>query len=198
MISTILFDVDGVLVVSEPFSATLAREYGITMEMTAPFFRGPFGQCLIGKADLKAEIASYLPMWGWRGSVDEFLGIWFTSGQQIDDALLTTVQRLRQQGIRCCLATNQERYRTEYLLTRMELAEQFDGCFSSAYIGYLKDHPAFFQTVCAPCPARSLAKSSSGTTPRPTSKRPAPLACAPKSIPPLPISSSGCACTRSA
>jgi putative hydrolase of the HAD superfamily len=148
MISTMLFDVDGVLVVSEPFSVTLAREHGITTEMTAPFFRhGPFEQCLIGKADLKAEIASYLPAWGWRGSVEEFITLWFTSSQELDTALLAAIQRLRQDGIRCCLATNQERYRTDYLLTQMGLAGQFDGCFSSAHLGYMKDDPAFFRAV---------------------------------------------------
>jgi putative hydrolase of the HAD superfamily len=152
MISTILFDVDGVLVVSESFSVTLARDYQITPEMTAPFFRGPFEQCLVGKADLKAEIASHLPQWGWRGSVEAFLDLWFSSSQQIDAALLAAAQRLRQQGIRCYLATNQERYRTEYLLTQMGLAAQFDGCFSSAHLGYTKDHPAFFQAVLRALP----------------------------------------------
>ncbi|HEU5367574.1 MAG TPA: HAD-IA family hydrolase [Ktedonobacterales bacterium] len=153
MISTILFDVDGVLVVGDPFSVTLARDHHITLEMTAPFFRhGPFEQCLIGKADLKVEIASHLPRWGWRGSVAEFLDLWFTTSQQVDAALLAAVQRLRQQGIRCYLATNQERYRTDYLLTQMGLASQFDGCFSSSQLGCLKEHPAFFQAVLRALP----------------------------------------------
>jgi putative hydrolase of the HAD superfamily len=133
MISTTLFDVDGVLIVGEPFSVTLAREYSITLEMTSTFFRdGPFQQCLVGKADLKAEIASHLPQWGWRGSVEEFVSVWFTTSQQVDQALLAAVRQLRQEGVRCYLATNQERYRTDHLLTRTALAGQFDGCFSSA------------------------------------------------------------------
>ncbi len=152
MISTILLDVDGVLVVSEPFSDTLARDYGITLDMTAPFFHGPFEQCLTGKADLKDSIASYLPDWGWHGSVDEFLRLWFTSRQQVDDALLATVQHWRQEGIRCYLATNQERYRVDYLLTQTSLAGQFDGCFASCQLGYTKDNPAFFQAVLRALP----------------------------------------------
>jgi putative hydrolase of the HAD superfamily len=153
VISTILFDVDGVLVVGDPFSVTLARDHHITLEMTAPFFRyGPFEQCLIGKADLKAEIASHLSEWGWRGSVEAFLDLWFTSSQQVDAPLLAAAQRLRQQGIRCYLATNQERYRAGYLLTQMGLAAQFDGCFASAHIGCLKEHPDFFRTVLRAIP----------------------------------------------
>lgn len=153
MLSTVLFDVDGVLIVSEPFSVTLARAYGITTEMTAAFFRdGPFQQCLVGKADLKAEIASHLPQWGWRGSVEEFISLWFTSSQQVDEALLAAVQQLRQEGTRCYLATNQERYRTDHLLTRTALAGQFDGCFSSAQLGYMKNDPAFFHAVLRALP----------------------------------------------
>ncbi len=152
MIAAILFDVDGVLIVSEPFSVTLARDYGITTEMTAAFFRGPFANCLIGKADLRAEIASYLPQWGWHDSVEEFLDLWFTSGQQVDEALLAAARQLRQQGTRCYLATNQERYRVDYLLSKTRLAQQFDGCFSSAQIGYTKDQPAFFQAVLQALP----------------------------------------------
>ncbi|HLW03761.1 MAG TPA: HAD-IA family hydrolase [Ktedonobacterales bacterium] len=152
MIAAMLFDVDGVLIVGELFSVTLAREYGITTEMTATFFRGPFERCLIGKADLKAEIASHLPQWGWRGTVEEFLRFWFTTGQQVDEALLATAQQLRQEGVRCYLATNQERYRTDYLLTQTRLAQQFDGCFASSQLGYTKDDPRFFQTVLRALP----------------------------------------------
>ena len=152
MISTVLLDVDGVLVVGELFSDTLARDYGITLDMTAAFFRGPFEQCLLGKADLKEEIASHLPGWGWRGSVDEFLSLWFTSGQQVDDALLAAAQQWRQEGIRCYLATNQERYRVDYLLTQSGLAGQLDGCFASCHLGYTKDNPAFFQAVLRALP----------------------------------------------
>ena len=84
--------------------------------------------------------------------VDEFLRLWFTSGQQVDDALLATAQHWRQKGIRCYLATNQERYRVDYLLTQSGLAGQFDGCFASCHLGYTKDNPAFFQAVLRALP----------------------------------------------
>ena len=62
----------------------------------------------------------------------------------IDQALIDYIQQLRQRGIRCYLATQQEKYRTAYLLDKMGFARTFDGIFSSAYIGKLKDNPAFF------------------------------------------------------
>lgn len=152
MLKVLLFDVDGVLVNGEPFSQQLARDYGITLEMTTPFFKGPFFECLVGRADLKQEIADYLPQWGWQRSVDEFLAGWFSSETCIDEALLASIQRLRQQGLPCYLATNQERYRTAYILNEMGFVSKFEGIFSSAHIGYMKHEPAFFASVLAAFP----------------------------------------------
>src|SRR5260370_10843706 len=147
MIKVILFDVDGVLVNGYSFSGRLARDYGITQEATVSFFKGRFGECLVGKADLKEEIEGYLPKWGWQGSVDDFLNEWFATEQSIDETLVDAIQWLRQRGIRCYLATNQEKYRTAYLLDQMGFERRFDGIFSSVYVGYMKHDTAFFEHV---------------------------------------------------
>jgi putative hydrolase of the HAD superfamily len=65
----------------------------------------------------------------------------------IDQSLIDYVQQLRQQNIHCYLATQQEKYRTAYLLDKMGFAHTFDGIFSSAYIGKLKDNPEFFTHI---------------------------------------------------
>ena len=147
LIQVIIFDVDGVLVNGERFNKRLIRDYGITEEMTASFFKGRFSECLIGKADLKQELGDYLPQWGWQGSVDEFMSIWFRHEHCIDEQLVRQIQQWRQQGIRCYIATNQEKYRTAYMLEQMGFAKAFDGCFSSAHVGCLKDDRAFFAHV---------------------------------------------------
>lgn len=146
MIKTLLFDVDGVLAIGEPWHKDLAPTYGITREMTAPFFKGPFQACLVGKADLKEELAAYLPRWGWSQSVEAFLDYWFCR-YALDTQLLSTIQQMRARGIKCYLATQQERYRTAYILHEMGFAELFDGMFSSAHIGYMKSEPRFFTSV---------------------------------------------------
>lgn len=146
MITTMLFDVDGVLLIGEPWNKDLARAYGITDEMLAPFFSSSFPACLIGKADLKEELATYLPRWGWPLSVDDFTDYWFRH-HTIDKTLLQHIQQLRQSGIKCYLATQQERYRTDYILHDLGFAAQFDGAFSSVDIGYMKNKPQFFEAV---------------------------------------------------
>lgn len=147
MITTMLFDIDGVIITGELWSKKLARTHGIHEEVLAPFFQGPFQACLIGQADLKEELARYLPRWGWTQSVEAFLDYWFRQEHTINEQLLQVVQQLRQRGIKCYLATQQERYRTTYFLREMSFPQQFDGMFSSVDLGYMKNNPAFFETV---------------------------------------------------
>ena len=147
MFKTILFDIDGVLTSSVPFSKQLEREYGISIDISASFFRETFGDCLVGKLDTEQELLPYLQQWGWQRSVDEFLHYWFACMGVVNDPLVAYIQRLRQDGIPCYLATNQEKYRTIYILEQMDFASKFDGMFSSAYIGCLKDNTAYFEYI---------------------------------------------------
>ncbi len=148
MLKILLFDIDGVLAVGEPWHKDLEHIYGITPDMLTPFFQGPFQSCLIGKADLKAELATYLPRWDWPHSVDAFVDYWFRrEALALNEKLLQTIQYLRQRSIKCYLATQQERYRTEYILREMGFAELFDGMFSSVDMGYMKTEPRFFTNI---------------------------------------------------
>lgn len=141
------FVCEGVLVVGEPWGKKLAQEHGITQEMRAPFFREAFQPCLVGKADLKEALTPYLAQWGWQQSAEAFLDYWFRQEQTVDEKLLQTTQQLRQNGVKCYLATQQERYRTDYILHEMGFTNLFDGMFSSVDVGYMKHDPAFFETI---------------------------------------------------
>jgi len=147
LIKVVLFDVDGVLANGEPFSRHLERDYGITQQRVGAFFGGSFQQCLVGNADLKQELVQHIQQWGWQGSVDEFVDYWFRSEHCINEPLVQAVQQMRQRGLRCYLATDQEKYRTAYILDHMGFANAFDGIFSSAHVGYTKRDPRFFEHI---------------------------------------------------
>ncbi len=148
MIKAIFFDLDGVVVShAKIFSDYLQEEYGIDKESQLEFFKGEFQDCLVGKADLKEEIIPYMQKWGWKGSVEDLLDYWFDVEAKTDERVLAMVQKLRERGIKCYLATNQEKYRTVYVANEMGLSKVFDGIFSSASVGYIKNNHKFFEIV---------------------------------------------------
>lgn len=147
MIKHILFDADGVLIHSEMFSRQIEREYGIPRDKLTEFYQGPFPQTIAGKADLKEIIESYLKKWNWPKTVDDYLQEWFEYEHNLDERIVEYVQRLRAKGIHCYVATNQEKYRAQYMIEKMGFKDSFDKLFASAHLGSQKPDLEFFDKV---------------------------------------------------
>jgi len=141
----IFFDADGVLIRSKfLFTEQLEKDFGIQIEKMLPFFTGVFRQCSVGKADLKEELAKVIGDWGWTGTVEELLEYWFTKGTQIDSDVVGYVKSLRDQGVRCFMATDQEKYRGEHLERELGGGKLFGKVFYSAGVGCSKKEQAFW------------------------------------------------------
>jgi putative hydrolase of the HAD superfamily len=151
MIKAVIFDLDGVIAISDKrFSDRL----GMSQELQDDFFKGKFLDLLIGRGDLKEELKEYIEKWGWKGSVEELLEFWFHGEHVIDERVIDVIRELRKKGIKTYLATNQEKYRTEYAINEMGLGEVFDTIFSSSGVGHLKKDDAFWQVVLQRIPAK--------------------------------------------
>ena len=147
MIKVLIFDVDGVLINGDIFSKRFSKEYGISLDKINPFFNGPFKDCLIGKADLKEVIVPYLEKWGWEDGVDNFLDYWFSTEYSIDQELLKYIENCRKNGVKCVMATNQEKYRADYLFNKIGFANSFDKMYVSAHLGHKKTNVEFFNKL---------------------------------------------------
>ncbi len=144
----LLVDADGVVLKKLGyFSEKIAKERNVPMELMTPFYNNEFRQAQRGKADLKAELIKYLPQWNWNKTVDEFVGYWFTTDAHPDEQVFAYIERLRSAGIKVYLASDQERYRAEYMCESLDFNNRLDGCFFSYKLGCKKSEPAFYEHV---------------------------------------------------
>ncbi len=142
-----IFDADGVVTSSKRFAENLEKDFGIKPDILQAFFQGPFQEALVGKADLKVVLLPYLKEWKWEGTVDEFLAYWFKAEDVVNDEVIETIGNLRAKGIKCYLATNQEKYRLAYLRDVMKFKHVFNALFSSADLGCKKPESQFFERM---------------------------------------------------
>lgn len=144
----ILLDVDGVIIEkSEVFSIRISKLLNIPLEKVLPFFKNEFQLCLIGKADLKVELEKYVTSWGWKETVDEILKFWFEGEATLNTEVLDVIKSLKSKGTKVYLATNNEKYRVNYLSNEVGLKSYVDGIFSSASLGFKKPDKNFYLKV---------------------------------------------------
>jgi putative hydrolase of the HAD superfamily len=159
MSRVIIFDIDGMLVHGDRFSTRLSKDFVIGLDKTSGFFKHEFQDCLVGKADLKEELAKRISEWGWKGSVDELLEYWLQDEHNvIDERFKPVILDLRSRGVKCYLGSNNEKYRSEYLIKKKGLGDWFDKTFFSTVMGYKKPDREFFEEIFKE--SREIDKSS--------------------------------------
>ena len=149
MIKAILFDLDGLVITKKDklFSQRVSEEMELPYEQVSEFFTGEFRECSFGRADLKEKIAPHLVKWGYKGSVDDFLKYWFEGESNTDKEVLKIVSDIRSKGIKCYIATRQEKYRKQYLFDVVGLKDTFDGIYCTCDIGYDKWEKGYWDFV---------------------------------------------------
>ena len=143
----ILFDADGVLTLPEEmFSEVYARSHGLDPKPFEQFFRNDWKPIVTGQKDLKESINENPELWQWQGSADDLLDFWFKTEDVRNEELIEVIHNLKSQGVPCYLATEQEKYRGEYMKHVM-FKDLFDGYFITAELGVSKTDPKFFEMI---------------------------------------------------
>src|SRR5688572_15966063 len=145
MSQLLLFDADGVLTLPEEvFSIVYTRSHGLDIEPFDQFFQTEWSDFVTGKRDLKEHIRDNPSLWQWDGTPDELLDYWFKSEDVRNEELIKLIESMRKEGTPCYLATEQEKYRGDYMRDVM-FKDLFDGFFITAEVGLKKSQPEFFE-----------------------------------------------------
>ncbi len=149
----LLLDADGVAIVPREkyFSDRYSEEFGVSKDVIIPFFKNEFNDCLIGKSEVSEVFAeqNILEKWGWKGTLPELFQYWWAGENKRFEEVLSFVQELRAQGVKCYLTTDQEKNRAEYIMQGMGLAKDLDGAFFSYQFGVRKTDAEYWRKLLA-------------------------------------------------
>lgn len=146
----LMLDVDGVLVNGRPSDGKhlftdLERDLGVSRaQLAASFFDVYWEEIVVGRDALKPRLAAVLREIAPHLEAQRLIDYWFENDSRIDTELLATVDRLRTDGLKVMLATNQEHLRARFLMDTMGLGTHVDGIAYSAALGYRKPMPGFY------------------------------------------------------
>lgn len=150
MMKALILDADGIVIKDhEYFSVRYKKKFGKSLndDVIINFFKNEYKQTAIGKADLKELLEERIKQWKWKGTVDELLEFWFKGERDVNEDVLAVAKKLRDKGVKIGLASDNERYRAEYLFGEVGLEYHFDYMFFSCFLRYTKSEPEFFQYI---------------------------------------------------
>jgi putative hydrolase of the HAD superfamily len=155
-IRAVLFDADGVIQNSkaDDLPLRIQRGMGFVPEPFEAFLQEVFAAempAIAGQIELVQALEPVLAKWGAPGTAAALAAAWWRS-VDADAAVLALIAQLRQQGILCALATNQHRFRADYLRETYDYDQRFDRSFYSYALGCAKPDARYFQAILASLP----------------------------------------------
>ncbi len=151
MIKAVLWDIDGVLIRQDTyFDAKLEEEnYTNPTEILRGFRTTDINlKCDQGVLDPLEEIIPFLGRIGWTRSNKEYFNAQYEfESNYIDYSLIEEIQNLREKGYKCFIASNQNYYRKDFLLSRLNIQDNFDGFFFSYDAKALKTESRYWDIL---------------------------------------------------
>jgi putative hydrolase of the HAD superfamily len=148
-VSTLLLDADGVLQrVPNGWEESMRPALEGRVDDVDGFLAEAYAAerpALTGTARWLDVLPGLLTRWGIPGSYDDLVRIWLSI--EPVPGVREIVETLRSKGIRCCLATNQDVTRGEFMHDALGYGDLLDEAFYSYELGVAKPDPAYFTAI---------------------------------------------------
>lgn len=156
--TTILFDVDGVLIhgyhakpeFQKCWDKDLEADFNIKRsDFKDVFIKGSFEQeVLVGKKSLHDALLEALPQIGYYDDPQNLIDYWMERDASVNHELIEYIEILSQcSGVILCIATNQEHVRASYLMQEVGFDKYFTDIFYAARLGALKPAMEFYEGI---------------------------------------------------
>jgi putative hydrolase of the HAD superfamily len=149
----VLFDADGVLQHGNggALPARIERALSFVPQPLDPFVDDVLEAerpALAGQEDLLERLEPVVQKWGAPGKARALAEQWWYCIEP-DAGVFSLIAQLRGQGLLCALATNQQRFRADYMRAKLGYDAHFDRSFYSCELGSVKPEPRYFETIVA-------------------------------------------------
>ena len=144
-IQAVFFDADGVLQRNTEGWIDRVRKLSGEDSKSDEFLTDLFNAerpCMLGEAEFENELASVLRNWNSNVDASEAIQLWTEIEPSADVRAL--ISAVRKRGVKVALATNQQRYRANYMLDELGYSEEFDYTFCSYALGFTKPSRDYF------------------------------------------------------
>ncbi len=98
-----------------------------------------------GQSNFVEAFQEILSRWKWRGTVDDALEAWTMI--EPNEEIFDTIKVVREMGVTCHLATNQESHRARYMSETLGYRDLFDKEFYSCRMGLRKPDADYFHGI---------------------------------------------------
>jgi len=152
-IRAVLFDADGVLQHGNggPLPPRLQRALGFVPAPLDSFINDVLDAerpAIAGQAELLDRLEPVVRKWGAPGKARALAESWWHCIEP-DADVFALIDGLRRQGLLCVLATNQQRFRADYMRGKLGYDAHFDRSFYSCELASVKPEPRYFETIVA-------------------------------------------------
>jgi HAD superfamily hydrolase (TIGR01509 family) len=148
-IKAILFDADGVIQTTHPpFLEKLAAMLPDGDSRVEEFVREVAAlewSALTGAGDFAASLGELLQLYHSPMNTNDALNL--LNLVRVDAGVLSVIAEVRQRGVLCCLATNQQRHRAKYMSETLGYHRLMDVEFYSCQMGVAKPDEAYFERI---------------------------------------------------
>ena len=148
-IEAILFDADGVIQTAHPpfhekLAALLSPGDG-NIEEFVEEVAALESSVLTGAGDFAVSLGELLEMRRSPVNVDDAL--WILNLAEVEPGILRAIAEIRQSGVSCYLASNQQRHRAKYMSEVLGYRDVFDAEFYSCCLGFAKPSSSYFERI---------------------------------------------------